>query len=185
MGLLEQIIGYKPDNEQEEKDRSVMIEFIQTNKNVLTRENKIAHFTASSWIVNQERTKVLMIYHNIYHSWSWTGGHADGEADLLGVAIREAREETGLAKVEPISDTIFSLEIITVDGHIKKGEYVSSHLHVNLTFLLEADERQELAIKADENSGVKWFDIREAVSVCSEECMKGIYHKLNEKLGFC
>lgn len=53
--------------------------------------------TASAWVVNKDRSKVLMIYHNIYNSWSWLGGHADGETDLLAVAIREVREEAGIA----------------------------------------------------------------------------------------
>mgnify|MGYP002237558723 CR=1 FL=1 len=52
--------------------------------------------TASAWVVNKDRSKVLMIYHNIYNSWSWLGGHADGETDLLAVAIREVREEAAL-----------------------------------------------------------------------------------------
>ncbi len=70
--------------------------------------------------------RVLMAYHNIYHSWAWTGGHADGEKDLLSVAMREAREETGIKTVTPVMDQIFSLEVLTVDGHEKKGLYVPS-----------------------------------------------------------
>ena len=71
-----------------------------------------------------------MVYHNIYHSWSWLGGHADGETDLLSVAIQEVKEEAGISKVYPVSEEIFSLESLTVDGHVKKGKYVSSHLPV-------------------------------------------------------
>ena len=75
MELIEQIKKYIPYNEQEEKDKELMLKYIDTFKDVLTRENEICHFTASSWIVNKEKTKVLMIYHNIYNSWAWTGGH--------------------------------------------------------------------------------------------------------------
>ena len=82
-------------------------------------------------------TRFLMAYHNIYDSWAWTGGHADGEADFLKVAIREAMEETGITRVTPVTEDIFSLEVLTVDGHEKKGAYVSSHLHLNVTYLLE------------------------------------------------
>lgn len=56
----------------------------------------VGHFSASVWTVNKERTKTLMVYHNIYNSWSWIGGHADGEEDLCAVAMRELTEETGL-----------------------------------------------------------------------------------------
>ena len=48
--------------------------------------------TASSVIVHPARTKTLMAFHKIYQSWAWTGGHVDGETDLLHVAMREARE---------------------------------------------------------------------------------------------
>ena len=67
-----------------------------------------------------------MVYHNIYRSWSWTGGHADGEADLLQVALREAAEETGIAALQPLQKEPVSLEILTVDGHEKGGNYVPS-----------------------------------------------------------
>ena len=63
--------------------------------------------TASAWVVNRERTKVLMVYHNIYNSWSWLGGHADGETDLLSVAVREVKEEAGISNVRPVSEEIF------------------------------------------------------------------------------
>lgn len=177
--LTKQIQMYVPKCEQEEKDKETMLSFLIFNDNVLLRENKIAHFTASSWIVNPKRDKVLMIYHNIFDSWAWTGGHADGEEDLLAVAIREAKEETGIETIEPISNKPFSLEILTVDGHQKRGEYVPSHLHLNLTFLMVADESQRLEIKADENSGVKWIPITKIRSFVSEFwMMEHIYEKL-------
>ena len=112
MSLKEQIENYIPYNEQEEKDKQTMIKYIDTFDDVLTRNNEFGHFTASSWVVNKEKTKVLMIYHNIYKSWAWPGGHADGKSDLLGTAIRELKEETGVEHVKVIDDNIFSLEII-------------------------------------------------------------------------
>lgn len=182
MKLYDEIERYIPWNEQEEKDREVMLDFIKEGKDIFLRDNKLAHFTASSWIVNKEHTKVLMVFHNIYQSWSWTGGHADGEEDLLKVAIKEAKEETGVTHIWPVNNEIFSLEVITVDGHIKKGSYVSSHLHVNVTYLLEAEEKDMLQIKEDENSNVAWFELSEAVSASCEPWMQKIYKKLNAKL---
>ena len=140
MNLLEQLKMYQPYNEQEENDKDVMLSLLEKETDIFFRENKSAHFTASAWLVNKEHTKVLMIYHNIYNSWAWTGGHADGEQDLLSVAIKEAKEETGVEKILPVIKDIFSIEILTVDGHIKRGSYVPSHLHLNVTYLLEADE---------------------------------------------
>lgn len=181
--LIQSIQKYTSWNEQEEHDKSVMLHLLETQENIFVRDNQTAHFTASSWLINKEHTKVLMIYHNIYHSWSWTGGHADGETDLLEVAKREAMEETGVTSIQTVTEDIFSIEILTVDGHIKRGSYVPSHLHLNVTYLLEADEEEVLRIKPDENSGVKWFTFEEALKACSEAWMvEWIYKKLNDKL---
>lgn len=181
MNLRENIEAYIPCNEQEENDKKLMLKYIDTFDDVLTRENEMCHFTSSSWILNKNKTKVLMIYHNIYDSWAWTGGHCDGDEDLLHVALKEAEEETSLKNIKVLDPNIASLEIITVDSHIKRGKFVSSHVHLNCTFLLEADEEEMLKIKPDENSGVKWFDIDEALNVTSENKMKDIYSKLNKK----
>ena len=182
MELKEMIENYKPVNEQEEKDRELMLKYIDTFDDVLTRNNEMCHFTASNWIVNKDRTKVIMIYHNIYKSWAWTGGHADGDSDLLHVARKEAEEETGLSNLKLLSDGIYGLQILTVDPHIKRGKFVASHVHLDCCFLFEANEKDLLRIKEDENSGVKWVDITLVNDLTNEEKMKPIYKKLNEKL---
>ena len=180
--LLQMIERYIPDCEQEIQDKRMILQYAHQHENILLRSNETAHFTASPWIVNPSRTHVLMVYHNIYNSWSWIGGHADGEADLLSVALREAQEETGVSIIRPLSVNIFSLEILTVAAHFKRGSYVVPHLHLNATFLVEADDRQPIRSKADENSAVRWFPLDEAVRASSEPAMQVIYRKLNDKL---
>ena len=183
MELLQQIEGYTPFNEQEAADKAMIIQCLRNLPDVFARDSKIAHMTASAWVVNPGRNKVLMVYHDLYDSWSWMGGHADGDPDLLRVALREVQEESGIKRVFPLSGEIFSLEILTVDGHEKRGAYVSSHLHLNLTYLLETDEDQELTAKPGENSGVSWFGLKEAVEMSSEDWFRErIYPKLNSKL---
>jgi len=172
---------YIPWNEQEQRDREMLLHVLSM-PHVFSRENQIIHFTASAWITDSARQQVLMAYHKIYDSWAWTGGHADGEADLLSVALREASEETGVDAL-PVSREIYSLEVLMVDGHVKRGVYVPSHLHANVTYLLEADPSRSIRIKADENSGVCWFTLDQALENCSEKWMRErIYKKLNEKL---
>lgn len=128
----------------------------------------------------QEKDKGI---NDIYNSWGWTGGHADGDTDLLYTAVRELKEETGVGNVNVLKEDIFSIETICVSGHIKRGRYVSSHLHFNITYLLEVDEKEELKIKEDENSGVKWIDIKDIDKYVTEEWMKEkIYSKLTSKM---
>ena len=182
MNYLDEITAYVPCCEQEKKDKALMLAFAAQHPDCLLRSNAAGHFTASAWIVNRERTKVLFCYHNIYRSWSWVGGHADGESDLAAGALREAREETGITAGKLAREGLFSLEILTVDGHEKRGEYVPGHLHYNLTYLIEADEDEPVRAKTDENSGVKWFPLADAPLVSSEPWMAArVYQKLIDK----
>lgn len=174
---------FAPYNEQEARDAAEIVRRLRGGEDLWTRENAAAHLTASAWIVSPDRTRTLMCFHTLYNSWSWLGGHADGETDLLAVALREAREESGLTRVRPASDKPLSVEILTVDGHEKRGQYVSSHLHLNVTYLLEADPDEALTVKADENSGLAWFALDEAVRRSTEPWIRSrIYSKLNAKL---
>lgn len=181
--LKESIEKYTPYNEQEDVDRKIMLKYINDFEDVLTRQNEYGHFTSSAFVLNKERTKILMIYHKIYNSWAWTGGHSDGDSNLLYVAIKEATEETGIKNVVPITENIYSLELINVEGHEKRGKYVGSHIHLNVTYLLEADEKEETHIKEDENSGVKWVSIDKVLEVTSEPWVRDrVYAKIIDKM---
>ena len=182
MTIFEQLQAFTPFNEQEASDRRLMLQYAGLFSDLLTRDNEMAHLTASCWIVNPDKTKVLLAYHNIYDSWAWLGGHADGMRDLLAVALKEANEESGVT-ARPVLRDIFSVEILGVPGHVKRGKYVSSHLHLNVTYLLEADAGDALRAKPDENSGVRWFMLDEAVEASTEEWMRTrVYEKLNRKV---
>lgn len=182
MNIRKFIEDYAPFNDQEKKDKQMILKYIDNFDDLLTRENEFAHFTSSAFVVNKERTKALMIYHNIYDSWSWTGGHADGESDFLNVAIKELKEETGVTNVKPIITDIYLLDVLAVLGHVKRGKYVSAHIHLSVAYLLEADEKELLIIKEDENSGVRWVPIEKVIELSSENHMKPIYQKAITKL---
>ena len=183
MSVLDEVLRYTPWNAQEAQDRQEMLRRLNSGEELYTRENPSAHLTASAWVTDPTRTQVLMAYHNLYDSWAWLGGHADGERDLLSVALREVREESGLTQLRPVSTSIYSLEILTVAGHEKHGKYVSSHLHLNLTYLLEADPYAAVRCKPDENSRVGWFGLSQAIEASSEPWFRErIYSKLNAKL---
>lgn len=182
--LYKVIEDYQPMGEQEIQDQKVMLDYIRLFDNILTRENAFAHMTSSPWIVNEDFTKVLLIYHRIYDSWGWCGGHCDGEEDLLEVAVKEGREETGLTSIRPLSKELMALDILPVPPHKKRGKFVSSHVHLNATFFCMADEKETLHHKEDENKGAMWVpleEVYEKVNECDKD-MIPVYKKLNEKL---
>ena len=176
--LIEKYVSY---NEQEKKDQELILKCLDTFEDVLSRENEIVHFTCSGFVLNKKRDKVLMVYHNIYNSWSWVGGHADGEGDFLSVAIREVKEETGVQNVHAISPDIIALDVLPVISHIKRGSFVSSHIHISVAYLLEVDEEEILHIKVDENSNVGWLSLDTYLDSVKEEHMKPIYQKIVKK----
>ena len=180
--LIQQIADYSPVNEQEETDRLTLLKLLQSGEDISIRESLLAHLTASAWVVNPERTKVLMAYHKLYDSWAWLGGHADGNFCLSSVAEKEAREESGIRNLRLVCDNPISLEVLTVAGHEKKGKYVPCHLHLNVTYLFEAAEDQVLSCKPDENSGVAWIPMDSLAQKCSEPWfVERIYSKLVKK----
>lgn len=186
---ITQIERYFPFNEQEERDKALILAHIREAQRSgakaqddLWGRGDPAHMTASAWVVSPDRARALMAYHNIYQSWSWLGGHADGSYDLAAVALREVREESGLSTASLTYPEILSLEILCVDGHEKRGTYVSSHLHLNVTYLVEADPTEPLCIKPDENSNLGWMTPEEALARSTEPWfVERIYRKLVEK----
>lgn len=184
MSLIDDIRAYLPFNQQEASDRAIILQQLETDPHVFDRDS-LAHMTCSIWTVDPTATRTLMVFHNTYGSWSWIGGHADGEADLKAVALKELAEETGVDNARILdggASPLFSLEVLTVDGHEKRGRYVSSHLHLNITYLAVADRTEAIRVKEDENSGVMWASLENVVALSSEPWIRErIYRKLIEK----
>lgn len=181
--FIDVIKNYNPINEQEISDKNLILDLYNTyGDNLLSRDTLIAHITVSAWITNKTMDKVLMNYHNIYKNWGWLGGHADGMDDLLQVAKKEIYEESGLSNITPLTTNIISLEALPVVSHIKNGKFVSSHIHLNVTYLFMANEKDKLIINKNEGSGLKWVIKEEAPIITHEEQMKPIYIKLNNRI---
>lgn len=183
MKWFEEIKAYIPRDEREQKDRDYILKCYERFGDILTRENREAHLTSSGFIINRDRTKTLMVHHNIYNAWTWTGGHADGEEDLLMVALKEAREETGVEGIEPYSTEIVSLDVLSVKEHIKRGEIVPEHLHLSIAYILMADENEKLSVKPDENSQVMWIPLEKIWEITGNEPhMQRIYKKIIDRI---
>ncbi len=182
MNWIEELKCYTPQDDREKADRASALFASEQLGDISTRDNPLIHLTASAFIVNSTRDKTLMIYHNIYDSWSWTGGHADGEENLLCTAVREAKEETGIEKLKPLFPSMVSFDILTVKGHIKNGQHVSAHLHANAAYLFEADDTQPVFPKPDENSAAGWLPIRLLSKYVTEKEMLFYYEKLIRRI---
>ena len=179
---IEMLKRYVPYNEQEEKDILQIIKAEEIFEDILTRNNEFFHLTSSAFIINKDHTKVLCIYHNIYKSWTWVGGHADGDDDMLYVAKKETEEETSLKNFKVIDEMPISVEILPVKSHVRKEKYVPCHTHFNITYLLEADEREVVHILEDENSGIGWLTFDELIEKSDEPYMVPVYRKIIERI---
>ena len=182
----EPIVRFQPGDAREAQEQRMILEMLdRLGDAILTRESEIAHMTASSIIVSKDRRRTLMAFHRIYNSWAWTGGHADGESDFEAVARREAREETGISGLTRLGGGIASLEILPVWAHVKRGKPVGSHLHLNVSYLFEADDSLPLSVREDENSAVGWIAVDRLCESVSEPPMLPVYERLLRRANDC
>ena len=181
MTLEEQIKNYQPFNEQEEVDKEYFLRFINTFDDVLTRKNMLGHFSSSAFVVNKDRNKMVVVYHIINDGWIYPGGHADGEEDLLSVAVREVEEETGL-KARVLDNNIYAIQVNSVQPHIKDGKFVPAHIHFDVIYLLEANDKEPLIYREDESKGVKWIDFKDFADDSIVPFVRPIHKKLIKKL---
>lgn len=181
MTLEEQIKNYQPFNEQEEVDKEYFLKFINIFDDVLTRKNIFGHFSSSAFVVNEDRNKIVVVYHIINDGWMYPGGHADGEEDLLSVAVREVEEETGL-KARVLDNNIYAIQADPVQPHIKNGKFVPAHIHFDVIYLLEANDKEPLMYREDESKGVKWIDFKDATDDSIVPFVRPIHKKLIKKL---
>ena len=181
--IKEQIDKYIPENEQEREDKEFFIRFINEFDDVLTRKNPYGHISSSAFVVNEDFNKALVVNHNIFGGYIYPGGHADGCHDLIKVAKKEVKEETGIS-VKPLNKDIFSIQVLPIKGHVKKGKYVSAHVHFDVLYLMVAknEDMNKIKIKKDENSNVKFVKLDETYGNKMVDWIRPINEKIVQKV---
>lgn len=154
--VLRQLQLHQPINDHEKQMWEEMIQFIRNNPDCFERTLLKGHVTGSSWIVNPERTHALLLHHFKLDKWLQPGGHCDGDPDVLQVAVREAKEETGVT-VTPVNDHIFD-----VDNHyIPERKDVPAHIHYDIRLLFEAPKEMEELPSNHESRAVRWIKLED------------------------
>jgi 8-oxo-dGTP pyrophosphatase MutT (NUDIX family) len=148
------------------------LRFVETHADCLLRSCVPGHFTGSAWIVTPDRTRTLLTHHRKLDKWLQLGGHADGDGDLLAVALREAREESGLTRLRPVSTGIFDFDRHLIPARKSDPE----HYHYDLRFMIEADASEPLIV-SHESKDLAWVEIDRVTALNPEESMARMVRK--------
>ena len=117
------------------------------------RDRLSGHFTGSAWVVSADGRRTLLTHHRKLDRWLQPGGHADGDRDLAAVALREAREETGLPGLS-ILPGVFDLDRHRIPAHRE----VPAHWHYDVRFVVRASDDERFVV-SDESHALAWRDI--------------------------
>ena len=156
MNLLDRLEQYKPTDEDERISRDMSVQFIHTYRHAFERSLSCGHITASALLLNQDKTKFLLMRHTKLNKWVKVGGHCDGNRDVLAVALKEAAEESGIQLIEPMTTDLFDVEV----HHVKKTFMEPEHYHYDMRFLLKTVENDAL-VKNHESTNLRWFSFDE------------------------
>lgn len=172
--LLTKLELYTPLGSNERRMYDSLVQFAMVNPDCFKRTSKTGHITGSAWIVNKNRTKVLLTYHRKLRKWIQLGGHADGDSNILEVVLREVKEESGLKSINFVSRQIFDVDVHTIPESRKESE----HLHFDVRFLLEADSDEPYLISS-ESIDLSWVDLNKVNDLNPNESISRMVRKTN------
>lgn len=162
--LLDLLNTYTPFDPSDAQARHRIQTFVETHDNCFDRSLLEGHVTGSAWILNPSRSRCLLTHHRKLDRWLQLGGHADGESDVLAVAMREGLEESGLASLHPVATSIFDCDVHLIPARKAEPE----HWHYDVRFLLEADDREALVV-SQESKDLAWVALDEVPSLDVDE----------------
>jgi 8-oxo-dGTP pyrophosphatase MutT (NUDIX family) len=161
--LLNKLREYQPYDRHERDMYETLARFVKTESECFNRSLQTGHVTGSAWIVDPGRSRALLTHHHKLDRWLQLGGHADGDNDILRVALREAREESGLDRIRPLSEDIFDVDVHPIPARDTEPR----HLHYDVRFLLEADAEAPLVISS-ESKDLAWVNLSDIARFTAE-----------------
>jgi 8-oxo-dGTP pyrophosphatase MutT (NUDIX family) len=164
--LLEKLDAYEPGDGHEAQMAGALRQFVAAHVDCFERSLAIGHVTGSAWVIDRERASVLLTHHRKLDKWLQPGGHADGDPDILRVALREVCEECGLETIRAVSEGIFDIDIHAIPARGSERE----HLHYDVRFLVEADRNAPLAL-SEESRSLAWVAVEGIARLNPEESM--------------
>lgn len=150
-GLIQLLNQYNP-SDAEITMKNDMLRFIDEHEDCFERSLEKGHITGSSWLLNKTGDKALIMHHKKLDKWLQLGGHADGDNDILAVALKEAQEESGVESIEPVMYTIFDIDIQEIPAY----KNIKQHFHYDVRFLLKVTSDEEITINSESNE-LRWI----------------------------
>lgn len=159
--LYEKLMQYSGWNDTEKKFRTETLKFLEEDPNCFETSNILGHITGEAWVINKEKTKILLTHHKTLDRWFQLGGHSDGDPITLNVALREAQEESGLEEINILSENLCDIDVHPIPE--KKG--IPEHTHYGIAFLFEADENSSLILPKRESKELRWVAFEEILEL--------------------
>jgi 8-oxo-dGTP pyrophosphatase MutT (NUDIX family) len=170
--LLAKLRTYEAGDPDEEQSRRRIIEFVRSTPNCFDRTHLPGHITGAAWVVDHSNTHALLTLHRKLGLWLQLGGHADGDPDVLRVALREAQEESGLPAIVPITEDLFDVDVHPIPA---RGN-VPAHLHYDIRFLLQVQGNHRLSV-SDESIDLAWVPRSGIPGLVTDESVVRMHRK--------
>lgn len=164
--LVALLDAYQPFEDSDLRARECILDFVRQNPRCFERELEVGHVTGSAWLVDPPGERVLLTHHRKLNRWLQLGGHADGDGDILRVALKEAQEESGLSEIEVIDAAIFDLDVHEIPSRPAEP----AHFHYDVRFALCALSPEGFQASPESNS-LAWIEIAELERFTQERSM--------------
>ena len=176
--MLEGLLAYTP-SDAEKQHWADIRDLVQNHPDCFYRTHfNPGHITGSGLLVSADGTRVLMNHHTFLNIWICFGGHADGETDILNVALREVIEESGIHDIEPVDAAIFDVDVHAIPANLKKSE--PAHKHFDIRYLFHVrNPASEAFAKSQESLNLRWCSYEEAQKLAAPHDLS--MHRLLDK----